>query len=137
MSDREQAIVERLRRAYDAFSRADFDAATRFAHPEIEFSPRGGQGTLRGTAALRTWMEPDAFEEQRIEPLEFRVHGDKVLVRQRAWVRGAGSGIELEVVSWAVWTLDGNGLVTRLETYLPQQEPEALEAAGLAEPGGS
>jgi hypothetical protein len=36
MSDRDQAIVASLRRLYDAFSRADFDAAIGVAHPEIE-----------------------------------------------------------------------------------------------------
>ena len=65
--------------------------------PTIEIVPPGGQASLRGAAALRAWMEPDAFEEQRIEPLDFRVEGDKVLVRQHAQARGAGSGIELDV----------------------------------------
>ena len=78
-------------------------------------------------------MEPDAFEEQRIEPLDFRVNGNKVLVRQHSTVRGAGSGIELDLGFWAIWTLDDDGLVTRLESYLYHQEAEALEAAGLSE----
>ena len=42
-------------------------------------------------------MEPDAFEEQRIEPLDFRVEGKKVLVREHTQARGAGSGINLDV----------------------------------------
>ncbi len=78
-------------------------------------------------------MEPDAIAEQRGEPREFRVNGDKVLVRQHTWTRGAGSGIELESDFWAVWTFDENGLVTRIEVFLVDQEGEALEAAGLAE----
>ena len=78
-------------------------------------------------------MEPDAIAEQRIEPREFRVSGDKVLVHQHTWGRGAGSGIELEIDLWVVWTLNDDGLVTRMEAFLVDQEGEALEAAGLSE----
>jgi hypothetical protein len=67
-------------------------------------------------------MEPDAFEENQVEPLEFSVRDNKVLVRQHAAARGAGSGIELDMEIWAVWTLNDDGLVTRLESYLPHQE---------------
>ena len=133
MSDREQEIISRLRGAYEAFSRADFDTAIEVAHPDVEFVPPGGQSPLRGADALRAWMEPDAISEQRIEPREFRVRGDKVLVRQHTWGRGAGSGIEVEVDMWVVWTLNDDGLVTRMEGFLVDQEGEALEAAGLAE----
>jgi ketosteroid isomerase-like protein len=132
MADRNE-IVASLRRIYDAFNRGDFDAAIAVAHPEIEYVPPGGQSSLRGAQAVRTWMEPDAFEDNQVEPLEFSVHDNKALVRQHATARGAGSGIELDMEIWAVWTLNDDGLVTRLEVYLPHEEAEALEAAGLAE----
>ena len=86
---------------------------------------------LRGADALRAWMEPDALEEQRIEPREFRVKGNKALVCQHTWARGAGSGIELELDSWTVWTLNDDRLVTRVESFLMHEESQALEAAGL------
>jgi ketosteroid isomerase-like protein len=133
MPDRDQEIIDSLRRAYGAFSRADFDTAIEIAHPDVEFVPPGGQSPLRGADALRAWMEPDAIEEQRIEPREFRVRGNKVLVRQHTWGRGAGSGIELEVDMWVVWTLNDDDIVTRVEAFLVDQEGEALEAAGLSE----
>jgi ketosteroid isomerase-like protein len=133
VSDRDQEIIGSLRRSFDAFNRADFDTAMEIAHPEIEFVPPGGQSSLRGADALRQWMEPDAFEEQQIQPREFRVNGNKVLVRQHGRARGAESGIELDIEAWTVWTLDDDGLVTRVEFYLPHQETEALEAAGLRE----
>ena len=133
MSDRDQEIINSLRHAYEAFSRADFDTAIEIAHPDVEFVLPGGQSPLRGADALRAWMEPDAIEEQRIEPREFRVSGNKVLVRQHTWGRGAGSGIELEVDLWAVWTVNDDGLVTRVEGFLVDQEREAHEAAGLSE----
>ena len=125
--------VDKLRRAYDAFSRGDFDTAIEIAHSEIEFVRAGGQSRVTGVQAFRAWMEPDAIEDARIEPLEFRTNGNKVLVRQRTRGRGARSGTELADETWAVWTLDANGLATHLEAFLAHQGNEALDAAGLGE----
>jgi ketosteroid isomerase-like protein len=133
VSARDEEIISSLRGAYDAFNRADFDTAMEVVHPEIEFIPLGGQSSLKGADALRAWMEPDAFENQQIEPLEFRVQDDKVLVHQLATARGTGSGIELNLDAWAVWTFDEDGRATRVQAFLPHQETEALEAAGLHE----
>ena len=133
MSDRDEERIRSLRRAYEAFSRGNFDAAIEIAHPEVEFIPPGGQAPIRGAEAFRAWMEPDALEEQRIEPLEFRTNGNRVLVRQNIRARGATSGIKLDFEPWVVWTLDDDGLVTRVEGFLPHQESEALEAAGIKE----
>jgi len=133
MSAREPGSIQSLRRGYEAFSRGDFDAATEIAHPDIVFIPPGGQQPLRGASAFRAWMEPDALLEQRIEPLEFRINGNRVLVRQRTTARGAASGIELDLENLAVWTMDEDGLVTQLESFLPHEESKALEAAGLSD----
>jgi ketosteroid isomerase-like protein len=128
-------VVARLRSVYDAFNRGDFDGAIEIAHPDVKFFPPGGQLPLEGTEQLRAWMEPSAFETQVLEPLEFTVSGSKVMVLQRVTMRGAGSGIEMEVHSWNVWTLDDDGRVTRIETYLHHEEAQARQAAGLAARG--
>ena len=133
MPDRDQQIISAVRRSYEAYSRGDFDTAIEIAHPEIEFVPPGRQTPLRGADAVRTWMDPDALEDQRIEPTEFRINGNKALVRQRARARGAGSGIEVDIEMWAVWTLDDDGLATRMEAFLNHEKGNALEAAGLSE----
>jgi ketosteroid isomerase-like protein len=133
MADRDQEIIGLVRRSNEAFSRGDFDSAMEMAHPEIKFFPPGGQSPLRGAEALRAWMEPDALEGQQLEAREFRINGNKALVRQNTRARGAGSGIELDVDAWVVWTLDDDGLVTRLEAFQVHQEAEAVEAAGLSE----
>lgn len=133
MAGRDQEIIASVHRTYEAFIRGDFEVAMEMAHPEIEFVSVGEQSRLRGADALRAWMEPDAFEEQQIQPREIRIQGNKVLVRQHAQVRGAGSGIELDIDLWAVWTMDDDGLVRRIESFLIHQENEALEAAGLEE----
>jgi ketosteroid isomerase-like protein len=124
--------VELLRSLYAAFNRGDFEAAVRAAHPDVELIPPGGQSPIRGGAALRAWMEPDAFEDQRFEPLEFTVNDGRVLVRHRMTGRGAGSGVEFDVTLFVVFTIDDSGLVTRLHGFLPHEEAEALEAAGLS-----
>jgi ketosteroid isomerase-like protein len=133
MSEHDVEAVARLRRAYEAFNRGDFDAAVEVGrvHPDIEYVPPGGQAAVQGIAQFRAWMEPDAFESQVIEPRDFRVAGNKILVWQETKGRGAGSGIEIELDLWAVWTLDDAGLVTRVEAFLPQERAEALRAAGL------
>jgi len=128
-----EEIIAGLRRIYEAFNSGDFDLVAEIVHPNIELVRPGSQSSVRGVAALRAWMEPDAFEEQRIEPLDFTVNGNKVLARQHGTARGAGSGIELDLDACAVWTVDDDGVVTRVEFYLPHREVEALEAAGLRE----
>ena len=127
-----QENIEKLRQAYEAFSRGDFDEALTFAHPDIEFFPPGNAAPYRGIERFRTWMEPDAFDRQVIEPLEFTDSGNKVLVKQHVKSRGAGSGLELEGRSWSVWTVNEDGLATRVEGFLEQDEAQALAAAGLS-----
>ena len=131
MTDEE--MIAALRRLHDAFNRGDFEAVVQMAHPDIEIVRTGGQSSIKGIAALREWMEPDAIEEPRLEPLDFRVKGDKVLVRTHVTGRGAGSGIEMDFVIYIVWTLDDHGLVKEAQAFYPHEEAEALEAAGLSE----
>ena len=132
MTNRDAEIVAKVRRAMDAFSRGDIDAALKDAHPDIEVVAAGGQ-KHKGAAEVRAWMEPDAFESQVIESLDIRVVGNKVLIRTRTHNKGARSGIELDALAWGVWTFDEAGLVTKIEVYLAYQEAEALEAVGLSE----
>ena len=37
----------------------------------------------------------------------------------------------MEVDTWSVWTLNDEGLATRLEAFLPHQKAGALEAGGI------
>ena len=129
----DEKMIAALRRLHDAFNRGDFEAVVEMVHPDVELVRTGGQSSVKGVAALREWMEPDAIEEQRVEPLDFRVKGDKVLVRVHTTGRGAGSGIEIDDVTCIVWTLDDHGLVKKAQLFLPHEEAEALEAAGLSE----
>lgn len=73
-------------------------------------------------------MEPDAFESQILEPLFFQAADEKVLVHVNGRLRGAGSGIEMEVRSWAVWSFDEDERVTRIEVFLDHEEAAARRA---------
>jgi ketosteroid isomerase-like protein len=128
MSIPEEELIERLRHQGEALNRGDFDAAVEMADPDIVFVRPGGLPELRGVDAVRAWMEPDAFESQRIELLGFEVEGNRVLTRQRTTARGAGSGIEMEIDSLTVWTFNEEGNVTRVESFLMQEEEAARRA---------
>jgi ketosteroid isomerase-like protein len=121
----EDELIQRLRQGYDAFNRGDYDAATQWVHPDIVFVSPGSLTELRGAEALRAWMEPDAFESQVSQPDEIEIAENRALIHQTTRARGAGSGIEMEVGSWAVWTFDDDGRVTRMETYLEHEEEAA------------
>jgi ketosteroid isomerase-like protein len=133
MSEENVEIAANVRRGYQAYSRGDFDTVMEWIHPEIELLPAGGQPPIRGAAAYRAWLEPDAFEYQLLEPLEIRLNGNKALVHVRSTIRGAGSGIEAEFFSWAVLTVDDEDRARRIEIYLDHEKAQALEAAGLSE----
>jgi ketosteroid isomerase-like protein len=128
-----EANMETLRRAIECFNRGEFDAAVESVHPDVEVFGVGGRPPFRGRSAVRQWLEPDAFDEQAWEPLELRASGEKVLAKLHVKARGAGSGIEIEVDFWSVWTFDEDGLVTRVDSFLDHDKEQALEAAGLQE----
>jgi ketosteroid isomerase-like protein len=123
--------IATLRRGYESLNRGDFDRAVAMFHPDAELYPPGEQPPYRGRDSIRSWMEPDAFQDQAFQPLDFTASGNKVLVKQHVRARGAASGMEVEIYSWAVWTLDDDGLVIRVEGYLEHEEAQAREAAGL------
>jgi ketosteroid isomerase-like protein len=131
MAERDAEIEQALRRSHDAFNDNDFEAATALAHPEVEMVRSWEQTPLKGPDALQAWLKPDAFQEQRMKLLEVTVCGDKALVFQNMRAKGAESGIPIDVDSWAVWTFDEDGLVTRVEFFLHHEKDKARAAAGL------
>jgi ketosteroid isomerase-like protein len=133
MNDHNDQLIARMRRLYEAFNRREFDRVMEMAHPDIELVRAGGLAPIKGAEAVRAWMEPDAFEAQVVEPLAFRVNGDRVLVHARARNRGSGSGIELENEGFHLWTLNEDDLVVRHEFFTGDRKAEALRAAGIAD----
>jgi ketosteroid isomerase-like protein len=129
----EAMIVSTLRRCHAAYSRGDLDAAASVLHPDVELLPAGGQPPIRGIENVRAWMEPNAFAEQVLEPVDVWVAGHKALLRVRAHARGAQSGMALDFEVWSVWTFDAFGMAIRNEVYLSHQEEEARIAAGFVD----
>lgn len=130
---RDEEVIARLRRVYEAFSRGDFDSAIEIAHPDVELITTGGLTNLRGADKLRDWMEPVTLENVVMDPFQFEVAGDSVLVHQRSRGRGVESGVDVEMNFWVVWTIDDEGLVTRVVAFNDDQEARARAAAGLSE----
>jgi ketosteroid isomerase-like protein len=129
-----QDNIERAKRLLEAVGRVDYEAAMELVHPQIELVPPGAQAPRKGAGRFRQWLEPDAFAEQVIQPLDF-VAGEegRVLSKQHIKARGSGSGIELEIESFTVWSFDEDGLITRVEIFLPHEEARARAAAGLSD----
>jgi ketosteroid isomerase-like protein len=128
--------VETARRWLEAISGGseDFDRALAWVHRDIVFIPPGDQAPYKGAESLRRWMEPDAFQKQVVKAFEPVAVTDRtILGRQHITARGTASGIELDIITWSVWTFDEDGLITRIEIYLDHEEDKALEAAGLRE----
>jgi hypothetical protein len=131
-----QENVEIARRWLEEISGGSeaFDRALALVHRDIVFVPPGDQPPYVGAESLRRWMEPDAFQELVVKSFEPVVVTDRtILGRQGLMSRGAASGIELEVVTWSVWSFDEDGLITRIEIYLEREEGRARAAAGLSE----
>jgi hypothetical protein len=129
-----QDHIDRARRCLEAVGREDYDAAIELIHPQVELVPPGAQTPRVGAGRFLRWMEPDAFAEQVIQPLDWVAgEGGRVLSKQHIKARGAGSGIELEIESFTVWSFDDDGLITRVEIFLPREEAKARAAAGLPE----
>ena len=125
--------VETVRAINDAYNRGDFDAVREKAEPEFGSFRPGLSRPLRAQTKFASRMEPDAFESQVIELLELREAGNKVLARARSKIRGAGSGIEIEVLASVVWTFNEAGRTIKLEIYLDHEKADAFKAAGLSE----
>jgi hypothetical protein len=129
MNPTEEDLKAQIRRLIDLLNEGDFDTAATLAHPDVVLARPGGLPTTTGRDAFRAWMEPDAFESQWYELLECEVIGRRVLAHAHTRARGAGSGIDLEVSTWTVFTFDEAGLVVRAEYFLEHDEAAARQAA--------
>jgi ketosteroid isomerase-like protein len=130
-----QADIETLRVAYEAVSRGDWDAATRFAHPEFELRTADrvpNPGTYRGPEEVRRFFEDlfAPFEEVAVQPEEFFERADQIVVFVLTRFRPTGSSAVVENRIGHLWTMR-EGKAMRLEIF-PRRE-DALEAAGLPE----
>jgi ketosteroid isomerase-like protein len=128
--------VEVVRAVFDAQRRRDWQAFPALYDPEIEWDDVAGLwgdwGTRLGFKAVQdawmTWFE--AFEDADFEIGSILEAGDDVVTSIRMSGRGRESGLRVDQLIWAVWTVSG-GRVRRVRAY--RDKAPALEAAGLRE----
>jgi ketosteroid isomerase-like protein len=131
-------VAHRVRRAYAAANRRDFDVVLVGWYRGSEYHPSGDllppdlEAVFHGhdgyVKLWRYWL--DAFGDIRWDPEEMLDLGDKLLVTTRQRGRGSGSGVAVSEPVFQLFTFR-RGLVVRQEDFLDRSK--ALEAAGLRE----
>src|SRR4051794_9371113 len=128
--------VEIVRRAAEAFSRGDLDAAVADAAADIEYVATGAlpgrQGVFRGVDDYKQmlyWVSEE-FDDPSAELTEISEAGDQVVVGLTLSGRGKQSGVETRWNIWQVWTFREGKF---FRGYAFTSREEALEAAGLSE----
>jgi ketosteroid isomerase-like protein len=129
--------VELVRRGVAAFNSGDRDVLRELASVDFEFATSGAipglTGVFRGLDDFEKrfydvfWSE---FDEIRSEIKEIIDVDDRVMVGQRARVRGKQSGADVTLDFWQIWTVR-EGKVVHGQGF-PTRE-EALEALGVSE----
>jgi uncharacterized protein len=130
-----QENVEVVRRAFEAFSRDDWDAFIGMLDPEIEWATTGqfvGGQVYRGHAGVREFLDAlgGEFDGFHAEPQGFASASDVVVADIRVSGTGKRSGAPVELQFTVVASLR-SGRVIRVRNFLERQE--ALKAAGLRE----
>jgi len=123
--------VELVRKIYAAWLQGG--SARDFIDPDVEYvNPPDAvePGTRRGRSAFRKITE--AFEDVKIEPLEYADAGDDVVVIVRLTGRGRGSGVGIDWRQGYIWTIR-DGKAVRFRWFNTPEE--ALKAAGLSTTG--
>ena len=127
-----QENVEVVRRALEAFTRHDNEAALALYDPEVEIYGQVDGAVYRGLtgvrALFRDWFT--TWDELTYDAEEWIDAGDDVIAALHVWARGRQSGVPVERREWHVWTLRDRKL-WRLRVYATKTE--ALEAVGLSE----
>jgi len=127
-----QENVEIARQSYDAYVRGDMEAALAMVDPEIEIYDHDilDAGEYRGLEGMLRWQVDwdSSWESWRWEAEDFVDVGDRVVVVLRLYAKGRHSGVDVERLDGAVWTLRASKAV-RLDYY--GSKDEALKAVGL------
>jgi ketosteroid isomerase-like protein len=123
MSNRE--IIEELTRLWEADR---LDEAGHLFHPEIEwFEPPEtiGRNIVSGEDAVRASLAnwSDQFDSLRVETIELREEGDRLLHGMNQFARARGSDIEIPAELYMVWWFR-DGKAVRMEMYNTSEQAE-------------
>jgi ketosteroid isomerase-like protein len=123
--------VRVVRHVIDAWNRRDLETALELMHPQCQSRSLEATETAYGregvAASFRDWFE--AFEDFQIQPEDFIVSGDRILVPMRGRARGKGSRVQVDERFYQLYTVR-DGMIIRLAEY--SDEDQALQAAGLS-----
>jgi ketosteroid isomerase-like protein len=133
-----QENVETARIAYEAWNRRELQSVLDLLHPDVVWEENvqvftGMDRIYRGHEGFLKW-DREAFSEvwESIagEPVEFIDAGDHVVALVRLSGKGEGSGVNVEMAVYNVFTFRDDKVARR---RLYTDRAEALEAAGLRE----
>jgi ketosteroid isomerase-like protein len=131
-SSSEEAQIEVVKKAIDAFNRRDTEAMLALGSDDFVYdwtrSIAPNRGTYRGLDGIREFTEDQwsAFDEVRIEPSEYLACGRHVVVPATVHGRGRG-GVAVSANSAQLFTFE-DGRLMRITLF--QGRDEALAAAG-------
>jgi len=128
-----QENVDTIRELHAAFNRSDHEAALSMLAEDVEWHAPGavalGAEVNRDRDAVQReftrWL--GAWESYRFEITEITDLGDQVYLAGNQMVRGRGSGVEVTVPTFHLFTLR-DGRVSRMSAF--ESREAALEAAG-------
>jgi uncharacterized protein len=131
-----QDDVESLRDAYEAFNERGVEGILERLAPEFqvrdrESSPDRGE-TRYGKEGIKQLFDSymEAFDALRLEPEEFILAGDQIVVSLYQQIRGKGSGVHVIGRIAHVWTMQ-DGAAVQLRIFSDKERAlEALEAEG-------
>jgi ketosteroid isomerase-like protein len=127
-------VVKRALAAWnEAWRRQDFELAPGLVHPDLVIDTSDNvfnPDLYRGAGGLDRLLRDSAevWEDFRMEPEEWAVAGDDVVVTLHTHARGRGSGVEVEDRITQVWTVR-EGRVAAVKVFYSREE--ALREAGV------
>ena len=128
--------VQAVRRIYDALNRRDAETPFDLYAEDIVWISSPSRASLGGEpiyygheGVQRFWRDAvSVFGEVRLELEDLVDAGHQVFAVVREREVGRASGVSVEAIHFAVWTL-ANGKVSQLQIF--DERPQALAAAGL------
>jgi ketosteroid isomerase-like protein len=121
--------VDTLRIGYEGFNRGDLTEAREIVTEDVEWRTTGVfpgiEGVYRGPDALDDWMESVRAEWREFEVSLAEVlaeREDAVALAERLRGRGRESGVEVEMLVYAVYRFNSEGKLTRREAFTTADE---------------